>query len=136
MNNEEKIRIALNTLTNDGTFYVDRINYDEKGFGNIYVVLKSTNQVDIRFIKDRGVFWCEVGQAGEWYFIEDVFTLIGVPIVNKSNDLIDFIAEMATLIKRNIPQIFQVFDVKNLEDTQIKIKALATKRAMGMFKQL
>lgn len=126
---------ALNVLTNDGTFYISRINYDEKNFGNIYVVLSSNNQVEIRFIKDRGVFWCEVGQAGEWYFIEDVFTFIGVAVVNKSNDLIDFIAEMATLIKRNIPKIFQAFNTKNSKDTHIKIQALATKRAMGMFKQ-
>ncbi len=135
MNVEDMIKNALNLLINDGTFYIDRIDYDEKNFGNIYVVLRSNNQVDIRFIRDRGVFWCELGQAGEWYFIEDVFTFIGATVVNKSNDLIDFIAEMATLIKRNMPQIFQAFNTKNSKDTQIKIKALATKRAMGMFKQ-
>lgn len=135
MNVEDMVKNALNVLTSGGVFHIDRIDYDEKNFGNIYVVLSSNNQVDIRFIKDRGVFWCEVGQAGEWYFIEDVFTFIGVTVVNKSNDLIDFIAEMATLIKRNMPQIFQAFNAKNSKDTQIKIKALATKRAMGMFKQ-
>ncbi|MCL4423993.1 MAG: hypothetical protein M1299_04345 [Firmicutes bacterium] len=135
MNVEDMVKNALNVLTSGGIFHIDRIDYDEKNFGNIYVVLSSNNQVDIRFIKDRGAFWCEVGQAGEWYFIEDVFTFIGVTVVNKSNDLIDFIAEMATLIKRNMPQIFQAFNTKNSKDTQIKIKALATKRAMGMFKQ-
>lgn len=135
MNVEDMVKNALNVLTSGGVFHIDRIDYDEKNFGNIYVVLSSNNQVDIRFIKDRGVFWCEVGQAGEWYFIEDAFTFIGVTVVNKSNDLIDFIAEMATLIKRNMPQIFQAFNAKNSKDTQIKIKALATKRAMGMFKQ-
>ncbi len=134
MNVEDMVKNALNVLTSGGIFHIDRIDYDEMNFGNIYVVLSSNNQVDIRFIKDRGIFWCEVGQAGEWYFIEDVFTFIGVTVVNKSNDLIDFIAEMATLIKRNMPQIFQAFNTKNSKDTQIKIKALATKRAMGMFK--
>ena len=129
------VKNALNAFTNDGTFYINQIDYDEKNFGNIYVVLSSNNQVDIRFIKDRGVFWCEVGQAGEWYFIEDVFTFVGVSVANKSNDLTDFIAEMATLIKSNISKIFQAFNAKNSKDTQIKIKSLATKRAMGMFKQ-
>ena len=135
MNVEDMVKNALNALTNDGTFYINQIDYDEKNFGNIYVVLSSNNQVDIRFIKDRGVFWCEVGQAGEWYFIEDVFTFVGVSVANKSNDLTDFIAEMATLIKSNISKIFQAFNAKNSKDTQIKIKSLATKRAMGMFKQ-
>lgn len=135
MNVEDMIKNALNPLTNDGIFYIDRVDYDEKNFGNIYVVLSSNNQIDIRFIKDRGVFRCEVGQAGEWYFIEDVLTLIGVTIANKSTDLVDFITEMATLMKRNISRIFQAFNAQNSKDTQIKIKALATKRAMGMFKQ-
>ena len=130
---DDMIRNALNVLTSDGTFQINRIDYDEKNFGNVYAVLSSNNQVHIRFIRDRGVYWCEVGYAGEWYFIEDVFTLIDVTFVNKYSDLIDYIAGMASLIKQNIPQIFQMFNTKNAKDTQIKIKALAIKRAMGMF---
>lgn len=135
MSVEDLVKNALNTLTNTGNFGVDRVYYDEKNFGNIIAVLTSSNkQVDIRFIKDRGEFWCEVGQAGQWYFIEDVCTFIGISVVNKSNDFIDYIAEIANIIKANMNQILQAFDTKNLKDTQIKIKALATKRAMGMFK--
>lgn len=128
------IRNGLSILSSDGTFQIDRLDYDEKNFGNIYAVLSSNNQVHIRFIKDKGVFWCEVGHAGEWYFIEDVFSLIGVAVVNKSNDFIDYIAEIASLIKKNMTQVFQAFNTNNAKDTQIKIKAIATKRTMGMFK--
>jgi hypothetical protein len=134
MNIEDMIRNALKVLTSDGTFQIDRINYDEKNFGNVFAILNSNNQVDIRFIKDRGDFWCEVGQGGEWYFIEDVFSLIGVAVANKSSDFIDFTAEMSALIRKNVTQIFQAFNSKNSKDTQSKIKALAIKRAMGMFK--
>ncbi len=133
MNVEEMIRNSLNILTSDGTFHIDRIGYEERNFGNAFVVLNSKNQVDIRFIKDKGDFWCEIGQTGEWYFIEDVFAFIGVTFVNSSTDFISFTAETATLIKKNIPQIFQAFNTNNSKDTHSKVKALATKRAFGMF---
>lgn len=134
MNLNDEFIEAVEALTIDGTFHIDRIEYDEKNFGNVLAVLNSKNQVDIRFIKDRGDFWCEVGQTGEWYFIEDVFTLIGIAFVRKSSDFIDFTTEISALIEKAKPHIFNAFNAKNSKDTQSKIKALATKRAMGMFK--
>lgn len=131
---DDMIMNALDVLINDGTFQIDRIYYDEKDFGNICVVLSSNKQINIRFINDRGEFWCEIGYAGEWYFAEDVFTLIGVVSVSKNPDMINYIQEVAALIKKNMPAIFQVFNEKYVKDTQIKIKTLATKRATEMFK--
>lgn len=135
MNVEAMVKKSLDALTSGGIFHINRIDYDEKNFGNINALLSSNNQVDIRFIKDRGVFWCEVGQAGQWYFIEDVCAFIGVTVLKESNDFINYITEMSDLIRLNIAQIFDVFNTENSKDTQRKIKALATKRAMGMFKQ-
>lgn len=135
MNIGDMLEKAFVTLTNDGTFHIDRIDYDEENFGNICVVLSSNNQVDIRFINDRGVYWCEVGQAGEWYFIDDVFALTGITFVNESDDMFNFMTRMAILIRRNIPEISRAFNPKNSEDTKTKIKTLAKKRAMGMLKQ-
>lgn len=134
--NIEDIRNALDVLISDGTFQIDRIDYDERNFGNIYVVLSSNKRIYVRFIKDRGEFWCEIGHAGEWYFAEDVFTLIGVASVSKNTDLINYIQEMVALIKANITSVFQAFSEKNVKNTQIKIKTLATRRAMGIIKLL
>jgi hypothetical protein len=134
MNINDKIRNALDVLISDGTFKIERIDYNENNFGNIYVVLSSNKRTYIRFINDRGEFWCEIGHAGEWYFAEDVFTLIGAESVNKNTDIINYIQEMAALIKVNLHSVFQAFSEKYVKDTQIKIKTLATRRAMGMFK--
>ena len=133
MNFEDMVKDALYTLTNDGTFHIDLISYDEKHFGNVLIVLSSNNRVDIRFINDRGIFSCDVGQAGEWFFIEDLFAVIGVTFAVNSDDLIDFIARMAYFIKSIIPQIFQAFNTENYNDTLIKIKAIENKRVMDMF---
>lgn len=133
MNTNDIIKKALDVLLRDSTFQIDRIDYDEKNFGNIYVVLSSNELIYIRFIKDRGEFWCEIGNAGEWYFAEDVFAVIDVVYVSKNTDIINYITEIATLIKENILSIIQVFSEKYVKDTQIKIKKLAIKRAMEMF---
>lgn len=125
---------ALKVLTSDDAFHIERVDYDEKNFGNIYIVLSSDKQVRIRFINDKGVFWFEIGHAEEWYFAEDVFTLIGAVPVSKNNDIKNYILEMSVLIKNNMPFILEVFNANHVNNTQIKIKTLATKRAMGMFK--
>ena len=127
------IKNALKVLTSDGTFQIDQINYYEKSFGNAIAVLKSNSRVDARFIKDRGDFWCEIGQAGDWYFIEDVFSFVGVTGIAKSGDFVDFITETSTIIKKNLTPIFKAFDAKHSKDTKSKIKEMATKRAMEMF---
>lgn len=135
MNLENIIRDALNELTKGGTFQIDRIDYDEKNFGNIIAVLRSNNQVDIRLIRDKGIIWCEVGKSGQWYFIEDVCALIGVAFVNSSSDFIDYTKKIVDVIKANEAHIFEAFNNKNSKDIQTKIKAIATQRAMGMFKK-
>jgi hypothetical protein len=131
---EDAVRNALNELTYDGTFQIEQIIYDEKYFGNVLAVLKSNMKVDIRFTRDRGNFWCEIGQTGEWYFIEDVFCVIGIKSAIKNNEFLDMIADTSKIIKINSKKIFSAFDTKNSQNTKSKIKTFAINRAMGMFK--
>lgn len=135
MNIEDTIRNTLNSQISDGTFRIERIDYDEKNFGNICVLLSSNRQINLRFIKDKGVYWCEVGQDGEWFYLEDVLTLIGESFSNSSEEFMEFIADIITLIKKNMSQISQPFDENNFLETKIKIKEIATNRAMQMFMQ-
>jgi len=121
---------ALAVLLKDGNFCVDKIDYDQRNFGNVYVLVRSNNQVNIRFVKDRDTFWCEIGKSGEWYFIEDVFALIGADYDIGGNDLYEFMSKVAIAVKDNTNKIFNMFASSS---SQIKIKELATKRAINMF---
>lgn len=127
------IKNALSELTNDGTFHIEKLIYDEKAFGNSLVILSSNEQVDIRFTNDRGIFWCEIGQAKEWYFIEDVFLIIGIKAAITSTDFIGMVTEISKTIKKNATQIFRAFDSKHCKETQSKVRTIAKKRAMSMF---
>lgn len=135
MNVEGMIENALDALTEDGIFCITQLYYDEENFGNVYVEVSSNNKVLARFIKDRGTYWCEIGYAGEWYLIEDIFTLLGVPSNIKSNDFINFISEIAVSLSGYVPQIFRAFSPKRRADTKTKIGKLAGRRSIDSFKQ-
>lgn len=130
---DDAIKDAFHDLISDGTFFIEQLDYNSTNFGNRLVVLKSNYQVDIRFISDRGTFWCEVGQMNEWYFIEDVFAMIEEALEIESSDFIDFIKKISVLIKKYLPQIFLMFNSNNVTETKIKIKEISQKRVMGVY---
>jgi len=133
MRTEDMLTNALDILLRDSVFRISGIDYNEKDFGNTYVVLSSNYQVDIRFIKERGVFWCEIGKAGVWFFLEDIFTLLGITDLDSSTEFVEFIEKMAKLLRSNLSQIIKLFDESSFLTTKITIKEIATKRAKEMF---
>lgn len=129
----ELITNSVSILTNDNDFYISELIIDENNFGNIVVILKSNYGICVRFIKDRGDCWSEIGFLNEWYFLEDVCCAIGINIVPSSTDLEKMITDLSHLIKKNMLLIIKSFDAKNHKKTQAKIKEIARKRAMNMF---
>lgn len=121
-------------LTDEGLFSIEKFDFDEKNFGDFCIELTSSKQVNIRFIRDRGTAWCEVGRVGEWYFIEDVFRLIGTDFIAEKSEVNEFLRYMSGLLIENISKVMNVLDAKNIDDTHVKIKKIATERAIGMFK--
>jgi len=129
----EKIKRALNELTNNGEFYVNKIKLDKKNFGDICVILHSKGEIDIRFIKDKGEYWCEIGKNGEWFFIEDVLLAIGIKDIRENNGFLDMLDQSSMLIIKNREEIFCKFNPRYYENTRSEIKAIAIKRKMDMF---
>lgn len=134
MKKDDAIKNAFNELISEDTFCVEQIDYNKINFGNRLVVLRSKYQVNIRFISDRGTFWCEIGQMNEWYFIEDVFAVLEKSVEIESADFVDYITKISGLIKKNLPEIFLMFSSDNAGERKMKIKEIARKRVMGMFK--
>lgn len=134
MSDKEMLVQNIVELTDKGKFLLKNYDFDEKHFGNFCIELTSSNQVNIRFIRDRGTFWCEVGRDGEWYFIEDVFRLIGTDYVAEKSEVNEFLSYMSVMIIKNITEVMNLFDVQNIADTHVRIKKIATERALGMFK--
>jgi len=136
MDFEKEIRDAVAEVTGDGLFEITHIIYDEKNFGNVLVQLKSNAKINVRFIKDRGDVWCEIGLAEEWFIVEDVLTVIGVQIDSKGKELVEVIAKTTHVIKENFVQIRGAFDKEHLSETTSTLKELATKRMMSLFSKV
>lgn len=134
MSNKEMLIQNIVKLIDEGKFSLKKYDYDEKDFGNFCMEFTSSKQVDIRFIRDRGTFWCEVGRDGEWYFIEDVFRLIGTDFIAEKSEVNEFLSYMSVILIKNITEVMNLFDAQNIADTHVKIKKIATERALGMFK--
>ena len=128
-----EVKHALSELTNDGIFKIIQIIYDDKNFGNVIVEIGLCENLSIRFIKDRGDINCELKKFDEWFWIDDVFEVLGVPSKQSKNNIIDAIINILAQIKRNLPSIVKAFNEDNIKDTKSKIKTVATKRVMGTF---
>ena len=133
MDFDNEVKNALAELTNDGTFKIKQLVYDDKNFGNVIVEISSYNNLNIRFVKDRGDISCELGKFDEWFWIDDVFSVLGVQTKQIEKDIIDFISNISVQIKQNLPGIFKAFDEYNIKNTKSKIKDIAIKRVMGQF---
>lgn len=136
---EKEIKDAVEKLTRDGTFRIIEMTYDEKNFGNILIRLKSNANFDIRFIRDRGDVWCELGlskQTQEWFGINDILTIIGIQVVAFGKDLAEVINKTTDIMNQYFPNIDEAFNEKHFPDTRSKLKMLATKRMMRLFKNV
>lgn len=134
MSDKESLIENIVELTDKGSFSLQKFDFDEKNFGNFCIVFTSSKKVNVRFIRDRGTFWCEVGRDGEWYFIEDIFRLIGKDFAIEKNEVNDFLSYTSGMIIENITEVMNVFDSQTKTDIHVKIKKIATERALGMFK--
>ena len=133
MDFDNEVKDALIELIKDGTFIIEQIVYDEKNFGNVIVEISSYKNLNIRFVKDRGDIWCELEKFNEWFWIDDIFAVLGVQTKQIEKDVIGAISNIAAQIKENLPSIFKAFDEENIKDTKKKIKNVATNRVMGLF---
>ena len=134
MSDKETLIKSIYKLTDKGTFTIKKFDFDEKNFGNFCIELTSNKQVNIRFLRDRGTVWCEVGREGDWFLVEDVFKLIGIDFVSDKSEVNDFLNYISVLFIKNFSEVMIILDAKNIADTRVKIKKIATERALEMFK--
>jgi hypothetical protein len=135
MNFEKKVKDAVRILTSGRLFYIEQIIYDKENFGNIDVVLKSAD-INIRFIRDRGDVWCQLGipdQKKEWFFLEDVLTIIGIQVEPFDNEIFEMMTKLSKIISDNIDLITQAFNKNNFYATRRKLKEMPKGRISDIF---
>jgi hypothetical protein len=66
MFSEECVQAALSDLVQYRGYEIQEINYSEEYFGNFVIKLTKANSFNIRFLRDRGQVWCEIGRNSNW----------------------------------------------------------------------
>lgn len=135
MDFEKEIIDALEELTRNGIFEIENMVFDEKNFGNMMVLLKSNANFYIRFIRDRGDVWCELGsseQTREWFGINDIMSIIGLQVEVHGKDLVKVINKTTNIMNQNFPKIDEAFSEEHFPETRNNLKVLATKRMMRL----
>ncbi|MGI6161073.1 MAG: hypothetical protein ACOYJD_03490 [Christensenellales bacterium] len=131
---EKRCMVLLDRLTHEGVFSVSRIDYDAVNFGNIIVEIVSTFGIGIKFIKDRDDYWCEINHEGELFFIEDVFTVLGIKQMPEEKDFFDMMDKSIDYILEYMPQICNGFSKNNVKYTHKRLTEIASKRVAAIIK--
>ena len=116
MFSEECVRAALSDLVQYHGYEIQEINYSEEHFGNFVIKLAKANSFNIRFLRDRGQVWCEIGRNSNWMQLEDVLTVVGAKFEFDQND--DY-CRIIKLISSTIHDWFTLLN-KALEDNNCK----------------
>ncbi len=117
-------------------FVINKIDYSNKNFGNFIIRFSKKNEIIFRIINDRGSFWCEIEIDDKWYFIEDVFKVIGIISLEINTTKCENLEHISTLINLNYDKIAILFQTDNLYSTELNFEKIANERMRTMFKNL
>ncbi|MCP4481276.1 MAG: hypothetical protein GY817_00400 [bacterium] len=101
-----------------------------KFFGNIYIHFVLDDKIGVKFIRDRGDFICKIGCNNEWFFIEDVFFVIGKTYKVEKLKFTHMLESTSNIILENLNYILEVFNKKNYKKTKDKVNSLEEKRSI------
>ena len=135
LDSDKDIKDAVSKLTSDGIFRIVEIYYSEKFFGNYCIHLKSNVNFDIRFIRDRGFSWCELGlskQKQEWFDIRDILTIMCIQVEVSGDSLVNVINRTTDIMNQYFSKIEEAFNENNFSETKSNIKVLIRKRMEEM----
>ncbi|NLU51207.1 MAG: hypothetical protein GXX09_12575 [Syntrophomonadaceae bacterium] len=129
MFSEECVRAALNDLVQYHEFEIRVIQYSEEHFGNFVIELVKRDSFKVRFIRDRGQTWCELGCGSDWMQLEDVLEVVGASFeYNQNEDYCQNIKLISSTIYHEFKLLDKALDVNNRADTITKAGQIKQKR--------
>lgn len=131
MFSEECVLTALNDLVRYHEFEIQEIRYSEEYFGNFVVNLVKRDFFKVRFLRDRGQMWCELGLDSDWMQLEDVLEVVGVRFEYDHND--DYYRNIK-LVSGAIHCNFALLDKALGEDTIKRVELIKQKRVEELLK--
>jgi hypothetical protein len=124
--------VATRPLTHDGAFHIYKLEYNERAFGDIVVVLQPAKGFDfrIRFVRDRDFPRCEISPDArmvwenvyrlkeDWQILEHVLEALGIPKPETSRSFEEMMPRWSKLIRDNIQKLNDAYAPANYEHTR------------------
>jgi hypothetical protein len=108
--------------------------YDSSSFGDSLAIL-ACDDFRIRFIRDRGQIFVDIGPASkndEWYDLN----LVRATILRSPSDEVASIENLAIFLRDNYFAVKDLFEGKNVRETEKALEELQQLRAQKMFPQM
>lgn len=124
----DKIKSLFHFLFDDYNFQILQDAYESTDFGNAMIVAQSNN-LCIRFIRDRGQIYVELGSLsapGNWYELSKVLAILEEEkhINHKYRNEALSQENAALALEGNIANILEHFRIDKFKKTEIKLKHL------------
>lgn len=103
------IEQSLAPLLENKNLYLASLSYSHEYFGNIIIVVSSNCGLSFKFIKEKGIFWCEIWHNNRWFFFEDLVEALDGKVDIVSKNFSSFVEMAAKYISDNIVAIATLF---------------------------
>lgn len=127
---EDELRDVIHKLSSDSVIKLKHLHQDDDTFGNTEVVI-SVENLDVRFIRDRGDVWSEIlipGQPAEWHFLDDMWSALQIPPCSHPANLIGSLEQTVSQIRSHLTQIAEAFSPQEIVATRQRVREVVNQR--------
>lgn len=116
---------VTNPLTEDGSFHIYQLWFNEQAFGDILILLqpKVRKDFEIMFTSDRDFPRCDItierkGFPQAWYPLEYVLEALGLPKPENTSNIEEMVPRWSIFIKDNIQKLRDAYAPENYPRTR------------------
>lgn len=128
-----KINELLRKFDAGETFNCTEIKYDEGNFGNIFIELVNIEGIVLRFFRDKGEIWCEIGTQKEMYLAKDVFHVLQLNYEVEQHNFVEAVEQVLKIFNEEHAKFHEAFHTKDRQATKSKITKIEKLRFKQMY---
>ncbi len=98
---KEFISEIMDTVSENKSFKLVTLRYDEQAFGNTLVKIEFKNLFNVIFIKDRSKCFCEIDFNGRKYDSNDYFSALKIDHDYDEDDFVSMVVSITENIEVN-----------------------------------
>lgn len=128
-----KMDDLLNKFDAGKIFNCTEIKYEEDNFGNVFIELVDTEEIVLRFFRDKGEVWSEIGTLKETFLAKDVFHVLQLNYEVEQHNFFDAVEQVLQIFNEEHARFREAFHIKNRKATKSEITKIEKLRFKQMY---